>query len=84
MRCIACNEKMSDADLLRKNPYTQEYDDMCGRCLAKLREAELPHSIRYEADADCISSMAWLESLCYADFTAFEHDFKIRDKNKAI
>jgi hypothetical protein len=75
---------MNSVDLVRKNPLTQDYEDICGKCLSKIRETELPLSLRYEDDEASTLGFAWMEALLNRDFTAFEHEFKLTSgKNKA-
>ena len=38
MRCIACNNDMSDADLRRVNRHTEEPEEMCGTCIGVVVE----------------------------------------------
>jgi hypothetical protein len=33
MRCLACNKNLSDLESTRKYPSTEEFIDLCTRCL---------------------------------------------------
>lgn len=49
MRCIACNDELTDLESTRKNPTTGEFMDLCGGCLSAMRLAQ------FEDDMDISS-----------------------------
>lgn len=45
MRCIACNEELTDIEATRKDPTTGEFADLCGGCLSAMRVAQFEDDI---------------------------------------
>jgi len=76
MRCLSCDSRMSEVDLARQNPITNEFEDLCGVCLRVIRDLSQPYSMRYDDDEGCLGSDLWLEAILHGDVCSFEHEFK--------
>jgi hypothetical protein len=82
MRCKACNSLMSATDLARRNPHTGDYDDMCGKCLNKIVDSEMPVSVRFDDNEDSMFGYKWLEALVDKDTTSYQFDYMIEKYKK--
>ena len=38
MRCLSCNEELTDFEATRKSPFTKQYLDLCNYCFSSIRD----------------------------------------------
>jgi|DEB3_MinimDraft_2_1074329.scaffolds.fasta_scaffold73377_2 hypothetical protein len=53
MRCVCCNERLSDFEATRKSSYSGEYLDMCNVCFNTIKDVvdvEERSDLRHESD----------------------------------
>ena len=56
MRCIICDDKLKDSELLRKDLFTGLPLDTCGNCMASVGEA-VAEDFEYIDDINIISKI---------------------------
>jgi hypothetical protein len=64
MRCLSCNEILSDFEATRKSVNTNQFIDLCNRCyhtvdddILSLERGDLEHEETVDVDYDLIDSM---------------------------
>lgn len=64
MRCLSCNEVLSDFEATRKSVNTNQFIDLCNRCyhtvdddILSLERGDLEHEETVDIDHDLIDSM---------------------------
>jgi hypothetical protein len=64
MRCLSCNEILSDFEATRKSATTNHFIDLCNRCyhtvdddILSLERGDLEHEETTDIDYDLIDSM---------------------------
>lgn len=70
MRCIACNEILSDFEATRKHKTTHKYLDMCGKCATDLPSSALSlrDRVTLEAESDTLDTYeAYIDLIDYID-----------------
>ncbi len=64
MRCLSCNEILSDFEATRKSVNTNQFIDLCNRCyhtvdddILSIERGDLEHEETVDVDYDLIDSM---------------------------